>query len=142
VFPLGEDALKHAWARITERAGLADLHIHDLRHEGISRVAETGKFSLVDLQAFSGHRDTRMLLRYALPCTKQLADRLDQAFATTAFRTDTTLVHRGRRRIRTGSGLSLAAIVGDFDAQSASAPVHISDAGANNVLPFRRAQVQ
>ncbi len=94
------------------------------------------------LQAFSGHRDTRMLLRYALPCTKQLADRLDQAFATTAFRTDTTLVHRGRRRIRTGSGLSLAAIVGDFDAQSASAPVHISDAGANNVLPFRRAQVQ
>lgn len=75
---------------MTECAGLADLHIHDLRHEGISRIAETGKFSLVDLQAFSGRRDTRMLLRYAHPCTKQLADRLDQAFASTTANSATT----------------------------------------------------
>jgi integrase len=147
VFPLGEDALKHAWARMTERAGITDLHIHDLRHEGISRVAETGKFSLVDLQAFSGHRDTRMLLRYAHLCTKQLADRLDQAFASTALSTDATLVHRGRRRIRTGSGLTLAAIVGDFPAEVASGvrEVPSSDRAEQahvNVIPFRRAQTQ
>jgi len=97
MFPLSEDALKKAWARIVARAQLEDLHIHDLRHEGISLVAETGKFSLVDLQAFSGHRDTRMLLRYAHLCTKKLANRLDAAFDTTALETETTQVHRGRR---------------------------------------------
>lgn len=140
VFPLGEDALKHAWARMTDRAGLVDLHIHDLRHEGISLVAETGHFSLVDLQAFSGHRDTRMLLRYAHLCTRKLANRLDAAFATTALQTNTTQVHRGRRRLRTGSGLTVAAIVEDFDEQTAPAPVddHEETTAQANVIPFRR----
>lgn len=145
VFPLGEDALKHAWARMTERAGLIDLHIHDLRHEGISRVAETGQFSLVDLQAFSGHRDTRMLLRYAHLCTKQLADRLDAAFGSAAPHAKLNVMHRGRRRLRAGSGLTLAAIAADFDAPSASPTVAICDTGAvpthDNVLPFPRRQV-
>ncbi|MGN8108113.1 site-specific integrase [Paraburkholderia sp. 22098] len=144
VFPLGEDALKHAWGRMTERAGLTNLHIHDLRHEGISRVAETGQFSLVDLQAFSGHRDTRMLLRYAHLCTKQLADRLDAAFGSAAPHAKLNVLHRGRRRLRAGNGLTLAAIAADFDQQSASVLV---DGDENtevpkqaNVIPFRRAQ--
>lgn len=71
-----------------ERAGLTgefDLHVHDLRHKAISRVAEIGcntlgGFSLLDLQSFSGHRDVRMLLRYAHLCAQALAKRLDEAF--------------------------------------------------------------
>ncbi|MRT01409.1 tyrosine-type recombinase/integrase [Ralstonia pickettii] len=113
VFPLSEDALKKAWARICQRAGIADLHIHDLRHEGISQTAETGQFSLVDLQEFSGHRDVRMLLRYSHLCTTKLAHRLDAAFATTKLKTETTQVHRGRRRVRAGQGLSVTAILTD-----------------------------
>ncbi|SDD96136.1 site-specific integrase [Paraburkholderia lycopersici] len=144
VFPLGTDALDHAWARMTERAGLADLHLHDLRHEGISRVAETGLFSLVDLQAFSGHRDTRMLLRYAHLCTKQLADRLDAAFGVKARQSDLTVVHRGRRRLRAGTGLTLAAIAGDFGVEVASntdgGPGRdTGDMPQSNVIAFRRA---
>ncbi|OEZ83342.1 phage integrase family protein [Janthinobacterium sp. HH104] len=88
VFEFSNDALRKAWTRMCECAGLTgefDLHVHDLRHEAISRVAEIGSntpggFSLLDLQAFSGHRDVRMLLRYAHLCAQGLAKRLDDAF--------------------------------------------------------------
>lgn len=96
VFPHSTDALRKAWERIGASAELDDLHIHDLRHEGISRVAETGKFSLVDLQAFSGHKDVRMLLRYAHLCARQLAERLDEAF-------EKGKDHKGRKRLVAGA---------------------------------------
>ncbi|AQV95651.1 site-specific integrase [Cupriavidus necator] len=145
VFPISEDALKKAWARICQRAGIDDLHIHDLRHEGISQAAETGQFSLVDLQAFSGHCDVRMLLRYAHLCTTKLAHRLDAAFATTKLKTETTQVHRGRRRVRAGQGLSVTEILADAPeaaqpkcaklAPSTPAPT-TSPAQGNNVIAF------
>lgn len=112
VFTITDDLLSNAWSRICARAGIEDLHVHDLRHEGISRVAETSKFSLIDLQAFSGHRDVRMLLRYAHLCTTQLAAKLDEAFAE-AGEGMLSQHHRGRKRIRSGNGLTVAAIVAD-----------------------------
>lgn len=121
VFPLGTDALSDAWERITTRAGLSDLHVHDLRHEAISRVAETGRFSLVDLQAFSGHRDTRMLLRYAHLCTRQLARRLDEAFDEQALKDHPERhCYRGRRRL-TGTGLTLAQVLDDAEGSQPAA---------------------
>jgi integrase len=98
VFPISTDFLRNAWARICERAGVVDLHIHDLRHEGISQMAETGRFSVVDLQAFSGHRDVRMLLRYAHLCARQLAERLNEAFNEGK----SSPPHKGRKRLRSG----------------------------------------
>jgi integrase len=112
VFTITNDLLSNAWARICVRAGIVDLHVHDLRHEGISRVAETSKFSLIDLQAFSGHRDVRMLLRYAHLCTTQLAAKLDEAF-TESGEGMLSHYHRGRKRVRSGSGLTVAAIIAD-----------------------------
>jgi integrase len=113
LFPMSVDALRKAWNRICNAAGLVgddELRIHDLRHEAISRVAEAGAqlpdgFSLVDLQAFSGHRDTRMLLRYTHLCMPSFAKRLDQAFASCA-----TLRH-GRRRLQHGAKLTVAELV-------------------------------
>jgi integrase len=96
VFGLSEDALRKAWSRIVKRAGIEDLHIHDLRHEGISKVAETSKFSLIDLQKFSGHRDVRMLMRYAHLCTKHMAHKLDEAFSGA----ESSSTHRGRKRLK------------------------------------------
>lgn len=113
VFEMSEDLLRKSWSRIVTRAGIDDLHVHDLRHEAISRVAETSKFSLIDLQAFSGHRDVRMLLRYAHLCTTQLAAKLDEAFAESGAGS-LTHMHRGRKRINGGSGLSIAAISADL----------------------------
>jgi integrase len=138
VFPLSEDALKKAWKRIYVRAAIEDLHIHDLRHEGISQTAETGQFSLVDLQEFSGHRDVRMLLRYSHLCTTKLAHRLDAAFADGGQRS-TTQVHRGRLRLRAGQELSVATILADAPEAAQPKPVEPArskPALVSNVITF------
>lgn len=116
VFPIGIDGLRKTWQRICQNAGLVDEHelrIHDLRHEAISRVAEAGSntkggFSLVDLQHFSGHRDVRMLLRYAHLCTQSLAKRLDAAFAPDSSE---TITHHGRLRLKGGASITLHEIL-------------------------------
>lgn len=122
VFPLSVDGLRKAWARMCANAGLtgtAELRVHDLRHEAISRVAEAGSntpggFTLVDLQHFSGHRDVRMLLRYAHLCTQSLAKRLDAAFADD----EQTTTHHGMRRLKKGTQVTLAELVATNDAGS------------------------
>ena len=55
-------------------AFLNDLRFHDLRHEATSRLA--AKFQLHELAKITGHRDTRMLLRYYHPDASELAKRL------------------------------------------------------------------
>jgi len=64
VFPIAANALRLSWERTTKRAGLDDLHFHDLRHEAISRLFELG-LTVPEVASISGHRDIRMLLRYA-----------------------------------------------------------------------------
>lgn len=137
VFNLTVDDLENAWTRICARAGITELNIHDLRHEAISRVAETGQFTLIDLQAFSGHRDVRMLLRYAHLCASRLAAKLDDAFRDAP-------VHRGRRRTVAGT-ISLAELANtpadELPAEPAadeSAPDDLPPAPASNVIPLRR----
>lgn len=53
---------------------LVDLRFHDLRHEATSRLAS--RFQLHELAKITGHRDTRMLLRYYHPDAADLAKRL------------------------------------------------------------------
>lgn len=111
MFQMSLDALNKAWDRICSAAGLVErdaLLIHDLRHEAISRVADaggrdSGNFTLLDLQAFSGHRDLRMLLRYTHLCIPGLAKKLDAA-----FRNETqVVVRRGQRRLKKGAKLNM-----------------------------------
>ena len=75
VFSLTTNAFKLSWNRIIKKAGLVDLHFHDLRHEAISRFAEMG-LSTVELAAISGHRDLRMLTRYTHIQPSALAKKL------------------------------------------------------------------
>jgi integrase len=80
VFDISLKELLAAWKRICEAAGVEDLRIHDLRHEGISRAAESGKFpTVLDLQAFSGHRDIRSLSRYTHLCAGAITAKLEEA---------------------------------------------------------------
>lgn len=51
-----------------------DLRLHDLRHEGTSRLAPI--FELHDLAKITGHNDTRMLLRYYHPDGRELARKI------------------------------------------------------------------
>lgn len=47
-----------------DKAGIKDLVWHDLRHEGVSRLTETGLFLPSEVAMFSGHRDIQMLQSY------------------------------------------------------------------------------
>lgn len=64
VFPMTPIALRLAWDRLVERAKINNLHFHDLRHEAISRFFELG-LTVPEVASISGHRDMRMLFRYA-----------------------------------------------------------------------------
>ena len=75
VFPITPDAVKKAYMRAVERAGLRDLHFHDLRHEATSRIAERLD-NLLELSAVTGHKTLSMLKRYYHPRAKDLAMKL------------------------------------------------------------------
>ena len=76
VFPISANAFRLSWERIKKRAKIIDLHFHDLRHEGISRFFERG-LTMPEVQMISGHRDVRMLLRYAHAQRKIVQAKLD-----------------------------------------------------------------
>jgi integrase len=63
VFPVTPNAIRLAWERLRTKAGLADLRLHDLRHEAVSRFFELG-LSIPEVALISGHREPRMLARY------------------------------------------------------------------------------
>ncbi|WP_411892141.1 tyrosine-type recombinase/integrase [Yoonia sp. SDW83-1] len=42
---------------------MKDLHFHDLRHEGTSRMFEAG-FAIEQVSLVTGHKDWKMLRRY------------------------------------------------------------------------------
>lgn len=63
VFPYTTDAISAAFTRACSFLGIDDLHFHDLRHEGVSRLFEMGR--TVPLAAsVSGHRSWQSLQRY------------------------------------------------------------------------------
>jgi integrase len=76
LFPLTANAFRLAWERVNRRAGIGDLHFHDLRHEAISRFFEKG-LSVPEVALISGHRDLRMLLRYTHPMAEGILKKFD-----------------------------------------------------------------
>ncbi|MBF9233324.1 site-specific integrase [Microvirga alba] len=78
VFPIKANALRLAWGRLRKRVGMEDLRLHDLRHEAVSRFFEHG-LSTPEVALISGHRDPRMLFRYAHPRPEDIAQKLNRA---------------------------------------------------------------
>ena len=76
IFPMSANAFRLAWERLRARAGLSDLHFHDLRHEAISRFFEMG-LSVPEVALISGHRDPRMLFRYTHPLRETILKKLN-----------------------------------------------------------------
>jgi hypothetical protein len=106
VFDVGVDYVVGAWNKACTMAGITDLRIHDARHEALSRLAESGKFTLPELQVFSGHRDLRMLMRYAHLCSSRLAKKIDDCFKDgRKFR-----VHRGRKVLNKAAEMPLSSL--------------------------------
>lgn len=63
LFKVPIPSLRQSWVRLLSRAEITDFRFHDLRHEAISRFFEMG-LSIPEVSLISGHRDTRMLMRY------------------------------------------------------------------------------
>jgi len=73
------------WNKARRQAGVAHLHLHDLRHTGNTLAAETGA-TLRELMDRMGHRSTRVALIYLHARDQRdraIADGLDTLVATT-----------------------------------------------------------
>lgn len=75
VFSVHHIALEKAWVKACYRAGITDLHFHDLRHEAVSRFFELG-LNLMEVAAISGHKTLGCLKRYTHLRAEDLARKL------------------------------------------------------------------
>ena len=63
IFPFTTDAIGMGFTRACQLLGIKDLHFHDLRHDGVSRLFEIGR-NIPQVAAVSGHRSWSSLKRY------------------------------------------------------------------------------
>lgn len=75
VFDLSPISLDKAWRKACKKAGIGELRFHDLRHEAISRLFESG-FNMMEVSAISGHKTLQMLKRYTHLKAEDLAKKL------------------------------------------------------------------
>ncbi len=75
VFPLNAAACAAVFRKAANRAGLTDLHFHDLRHTATSQLANKLP-NLIELSAVTGHKTVQMLKRYYHPKAEDLAKKL------------------------------------------------------------------
>jgi len=83
VIPIGETTLfsckpirlSGAFLRLCRKHKLENLRFHHLRHEATSRFFEKG-LNPVEVATITGHKDTRMLMRYTHLRAEDLVKRL------------------------------------------------------------------
>ena len=63
IFSFNHKSAGSAFTRACREVKIVDLHFHDLRHEGTSRLFEAG-FSIQQVALVTGHKDWKMLRRY------------------------------------------------------------------------------
>jgi integrase len=64
---------RNGWKEARKRAGLPDLHVHDLRHTFGQRLRDAG-VSFEDTQDLLGHRSNRITDHYSSPSIPRLVD--------------------------------------------------------------------
>ena len=76
VFNVSTQQVDILFRKAKAKAGIADLHFHDSRHEGITRLAQ--KLNILDLARMVGHKDLRQLQAYYInlpPGTENSGDK-------------------------------------------------------------------
>ncbi|UQS17264.1 site-specific integrase [Pseudomonas sp. HS6] len=63
IFPYNSRSVSASFTRACPLLGIEDLHFHDLRHEGVSRLFEMD-WDIPRVSSVSGHRDWNSLRRY------------------------------------------------------------------------------
>lgn len=75
VFKLIVPQVEYRWKKARKAAGITGLKLHDLRHEGLSRMAGMG-LTIGELQRQSGHRTAQILLTYVNAKHEEMAKKL------------------------------------------------------------------
>jgi len=75
VFHISAMTMEAAFRRACARAGIVNLHFHDLRHTATSRMAEKLP-NVIELASVTGHQTIQMLKRYYHPSAEALAKKL------------------------------------------------------------------
>lgn len=78
IFSYNHRSVGTAFQRATAELGIDDLHFHDLRHEGTSRLFEAG-FRIEQVALVTGHKDWKMLRRYTHLRPESLHDHVGRA---------------------------------------------------------------
>jgi len=63
IFPCKADSIGASFRRACNRLQIEDLHFHDLRHEGTSRLFEQG-YTIPEVAIVTGHKEWKSLKRY------------------------------------------------------------------------------
>jgi integrase len=71
------DAVCEAFARLTNRAKIEDLHFHDLRHEATSRLCESGQLQQMAIMEMTGHKTMLAFRGYVHLLNHEKSVRLD-----------------------------------------------------------------
>jgi integrase len=61
--PISATVLQRAWSKARNSVGRSDLHLHDLRHTGLTLAAATGA-TTAELMHRAGHSSAAAALRY------------------------------------------------------------------------------
>jgi integrase len=64
IFPVNGKSWSSLFPRACADLGIVDLTLYDLRHEAISRLVESGKYSIPEMMLVTGHKDPKQLMRY------------------------------------------------------------------------------
>jgi len=80
IFPYNPRSIGHAFRRVCRDLQVDDLHFHDLRHEGISRLFEAD-WDIPQVATVSGHKDWNMLQRYTHLRPSYIASRAGRALS-------------------------------------------------------------
>lgn len=76
IMPFNPSSVGAAIYRICQMIGIDDLHLHDLRHEGVSRLFEAG-LDIPRVAMISGHQSWATLRRYTHLKPRDVIDKLE-----------------------------------------------------------------
>jgi integrase len=72
IFPVNGKSWSSLFPRACEDLKIVDLQLYDLRHEAISRLVESRKYSIHEMMLVTGHKDPKQLTRYTQLKAKDL----------------------------------------------------------------------
>lgn len=76
IAPYNPETVSNSFRWAVTKAGITDLHLHDLRHEGISQLFEAG-LSIPEVSTISGHKSWATLKRYTHIKPQTVLDKLN-----------------------------------------------------------------